>query len=280
LLFRDYLVLFEKLVKQHRVDLRIAHGFGLAFGIASHQIGIRFGYFLCDETKGYGLGGVILLMIPEAHWSERVDRFTSVVHRSDVVFIPARRDIRPAKSAFAVYGNVIWIRSDRRLNIGINLTDIVAVTHVLTKGADSNYLIRDTDGAASEDAQANITIAGAVVSQRISADRRVAEAFGVVNKRSITNGPVDATFCVVKRARSPLAVLKLPSSPLGRLGLAPGPVLLKSANAPVAVFRMPVELLRALPVPTAVFSSAMFLKSVPAGRARTRGTTGSCWGSG
>ena len=175
-------------------------------------------------------------MIPETHWSERVDRFTSVVHRTDVVFVSARRYIRPAKSAVAVYGNVIWIRSDRRLNIGINLTDIAAVTHVLTKGADSNYLIRDTDGAASEDAQANITIAGAVVSQRISADRRVAEACGVVNKRSMTPPSV-----LLKRARSPLAVLKLPSSPLGRLGLAPSPVLLKSANAPVAVFRMPVE---------------------------------------
>src|SRR5882762_63105 len=102
---------------------------------------MHFGYFFCDETKGHGLRLIVLLVVAEAHWSERVDRFTSVVHRPDVVFVSARRNIRATKSAVAVYGNEIWVRSDLRLNIGIDLADIAAVAHILGTDADSNHLI-------------------------------------------------------------------------------------------------------------------------------------------
>jgi hypothetical protein len=45
-------VFFEELIEQHRVDLLIANGFGFAFRIAAQEIGIHFGYFLRDQTKG------------------------------------------------------------------------------------------------------------------------------------------------------------------------------------------------------------------------------------
>ena len=132
---------FKKFIEQHRVDLLIANGFGLPFWIAAYQIGIHFGYFFCDETKGYGLGGVVLLMIPEAHWSERVDRFTSVVHRTDVMFVSARGDVRPAESAAAIYGNLIGVGSNNGLHSGVDVADIATVAHIRTTGSDSNNVI-------------------------------------------------------------------------------------------------------------------------------------------
>ena len=142
------------------------------------------------------------------------------------MFVSARRDVCAAKSAVAVYRNQIGVGANLRLNIGINLADIAAVAHVLTRGADGNYLIRGIDGAAAEYAQADIAVAGGVVSQRISSDSRVGEACGVVNKRSITNGRVDATSCVVKKGAIAVGRVKAAKFParsvgvVGRSGIA------------------------------------------------------------
>jgi hypothetical protein len=73
-------MLFEEFVKQHRVDLLVANGFGMAFPIASDQIGIYFGYFLGDETKGNGLGRIVILVLTETHKPKRVKHFAGFVH--------------------------------------------------------------------------------------------------------------------------------------------------------------------------------------------------------
>jgi hypothetical protein len=179
-------VLFEKFIEQHRVDLLIANGFGLAFRGAAYQIGIHFRYFFCDETKGYGLGGVVLRMIPEAHWSERVDRFTSGVHRTDVVFVSTRRDIRPTKSTVAVCGNEIWVRSDLRLNIGINLADIAAVAHVLTTDADGNHVVGGSHATADSSTQGCVESSTGIDREGKDAAGCVAGASSVGKKRPVT----------------------------------------------------------------------------------------------
>jgi hypothetical protein len=69
---------------------------------------------------------------------------------------------------------------------------------------------------------------------------------------------------LLKSARSPLAVLKLPTKiPVGLLGAAK-PTLLKRANAPVAVLELPPMLLKSAPASVAVFSSARLARSEPA----------------
>ena len=93
---------------------------------------------------------------------------------------------------------------------------------LLGTGADGNLrFVRGTDAAAAEAAQADITVAGGGVSQRISSDPRVGEACGVVNKRSITNRRVDATSCVVKKgaiAVGRVKAAKFPGRSVGVVG--------------------------------------------------------------
>jgi hypothetical protein len=51
-LFLNFVVLFEKLIEHHCVDLLVAHRLGLPLGIASDQFRTDLGYVLCDQAKG------------------------------------------------------------------------------------------------------------------------------------------------------------------------------------------------------------------------------------
>ena len=52
----------EEFVEQHRVDLLLARGLGLAVGIASYQIGGCFSHFLGDQAEGKCLSRIISLV--------------------------------------------------------------------------------------------------------------------------------------------------------------------------------------------------------------------------
>src|SRR5436190_16493799 len=193
ILFLAPRVFLEKLVKQHCVDLLVANGFGLAFRVAPNQIGIHFGHFLRDQSKGNRLRLIILFVIAEADRLKRIDRFTGFVHWLNVMFVPARRDVRPTKSAVAVYGNQVWIDPNLRLNVGIDLADKTAVAHVLTKATDGNNVIGSTDGAAGGEAQRDIAVAAAVVTQCNATDGGVARAAGIIKERVPTDGRICGT---------------------------------------------------------------------------------------
>jgi len=64
------------------------------------------------------------------------------------MFVPARRDVRPAESPAAVYRDLIWVGTNLRLKIGIDLANKTAVAYVLTKGPDGNNVVGVRDGAA------------------------------------------------------------------------------------------------------------------------------------
>jgi hypothetical protein len=66
------------------------------------------------------------------------------------VFIPARRYVRPAKSAAAIYGNVIGISPNSRLLVRVDVADKATVIHVRTFGADTDNVdcIRDVAAGA------------------------------------------------------------------------------------------------------------------------------------
>ena len=92
--FLNFAMLFEKLIEQHRVDLLIANGFRLAFWVATHQVRIHFGHFLCDQAKGNRLSSIVLLMVAKGNWVKRINGLARRMHWLNVMFVSARRDIR------------------------------------------------------------------------------------------------------------------------------------------------------------------------------------------
>ena len=102
---------------------------------------MHFGHFLRDQSKGNRLRSIILLVVAKADRLKSIDRFARCVHWLNVMFVSARRDVGSAKSAVAVYRDQVWVGSNLRLNIGIDLADITAVAHVLSTTADGNNIV-------------------------------------------------------------------------------------------------------------------------------------------
>src|SRR4029077_18167933 len=118
--------------EQHRVDLLVANGFGLSFWIATNQVGMHFGHFLCDQSEGNRLRSIVLLVVAKADRLKLIDRFAGCVHRLNVMFVSARRAVCSAKSAVAVYRDQVWIGANLRLQMGVNLADIATAADVRT----------------------------------------------------------------------------------------------------------------------------------------------------
>ena len=83
----DFFVLFEELVEQHRVDLLVAdaHGFTI---LTVHELGMTF-------STSSAINHIVLCLSSrfelEGYWLEAVDRFTGLVHRSNVMFVSLGR---------------------------------------------------------------------------------------------------------------------------------------------------------------------------------------------
>src|SRR5262249_4947451 len=79
-----FLVLFEELVEQHRVNLLVADGNGFTIP-TYHELGIHLGDLLGDQT-------ILRRAFPvavefECYWFEVVQRFTGLIHRLNVMFV-------------------------------------------------------------------------------------------------------------------------------------------------------------------------------------------------
>jgi hypothetical protein len=123
-------MLLEELIEQHRVDLLISNRLRLTLVIAPHQIGIYFGHFLRDQTKGNRLRLVILLVVAKADRLKLIDRFAGCVQWLNVMLVSAGRDVCSAESAIAVNRDQVWVSPDLRLNVGIDLTDEATVADI------------------------------------------------------------------------------------------------------------------------------------------------------
>ena len=195
-LFDKSFVLLEKLIEQHRIDLFVADRFGLALGIASHQIGIHLRHFLGDQAKGKRLRVIIFFVVAEADRLERIERFAGIVHRLDLVFVPARGYVTAAKSAAAGYGDRIRIGPNNGLRIGVDVADKAAVAHVRAERPDRDNVIGCGNASTRIETQGAVTVTGAV-RERIIADSHVAATGGVTNESLKTNRRVAATIGVV-----------------------------------------------------------------------------------
>ena len=186
LLSLDYLVCFKEFIEQHRVDLLVANGFGQPFGITTYQVRIHFGHFLRDQAKGNRLRSIVLLVIAKADRLKLIDGFAGCLHRLNIMFVSARRDVCSAKSAVAVYRNEIWIGANLRLNVGINLADIAAVARVLSTNADSNNVVGRAHATACSSAYSCVETSAGVSRECKDSDCRIVVAGSVGQKCAVT----------------------------------------------------------------------------------------------
>jgi hypothetical protein len=116
------------------------------------------------------------------------------------VFIPARRYVRPAKSAAAVYGNQVRIRPNLWLHVRIDLADIATVAHVLAIDvrANADNAVGRRDAATGLPAHSRVEDAAGVVKERATTDGGIEVAGGVIGKRVSTDGRVHVAGRVAK----------------------------------------------------------------------------------
>src|SRR5215216_2152183 len=124
------------------------------------------------------------------------------MHWLNVVFVSARRDIRSTESAVAVYGNEIRVRSDLRLNIGINPADIAAVAHIRSTAADSNHVVGVNDIIASSVAYCDILGPCRVCKERAKTNRCIAVATDIVAESIDASGRIKISGAVVQQRES------------------------------------------------------------------------------
>src|SRR5215831_3229685 len=96
------MVLFEKLVQQHRVYRFVANAHNLSFFIASNKLRIHFLYFLSNQAELWNLVWIQLLLVTEGHRLERKDRFAGLIHRLNS-FLESRRGNNRAELVVGPY---------------------------------------------------------------------------------------------------------------------------------------------------------------------------------
>src|SRR5882724_665851 len=88
LLLEESLMLFEKLVEQHRVNRLVTDTVGFTFLIANDQIGINGFHVLGHEPELRD--GLCVLLVMKGDRFQREDRVARVIHRSNIVFKASR----------------------------------------------------------------------------------------------------------------------------------------------------------------------------------------------
>src|SRR5438552_17527021 len=115
----------EELIEQHRVYRLVAHGVGLAVGIASHQIGVHLFHLLSDEAKLRDALRVELFLVAEGYRFEREDRFAYFVHWLDRVLETLRGGFR-ADVPCGIYKDRLASGSGYRKNAGNKCIGLVS----------------------------------------------------------------------------------------------------------------------------------------------------------
>src|SRR5882724_3885935 len=111
------------------------------------------------------------------HRLERVDEFTGLIHRFDLLLKPARRTHR-AELAGGVYED--WDGVCVCSCNSTNAADKAAVAHVRAIRADSNDVIGRGNVAAGLKPQGRVVAAGGVIRERRTTGGRIGAAGGVV----------------------------------------------------------------------------------------------------
>src|SRR5437660_12821109 len=97
-------MLFEELIKQHRIHRVVAHGVRFALLVTGHQSWIHLYHFFGHESELRDALGVKLVLIAKSHRFEREDNFTGLIQRLHLVFQPLRGNDR-AEMTIGVYND-------------------------------------------------------------------------------------------------------------------------------------------------------------------------------
>src|SRR6187431_871261 len=118
------------------------------------------------------------------------------------MFVSARRYVRAAESAVAVYRDQIWIGTNLRLNIVVDLADKTAVAHVLSIGTDGNNVIGRDDVLAGNTAQSDILETGSIINKCDKTNGCVAIPRSIRGEGSDAGGSISVPICVVEERES------------------------------------------------------------------------------
>ncbi len=200
-------VLFEKLVKQHRVNRFVADGVDVALGVMGHQVGVHLRHFLGYEAELRDPRLIQLGLVTEGHGTQSQERLTGGAHVGDVRLEPARRE-KDAQLALIVY---VTGGSTRTHSLARDAGD---VRRGLGRVADADGaritgdpIVADVDIVAARDIGAGFVTDGRVVPaggsaiERIITDGRVEAAGGIVLECTITDGRVRAAADGVAKER-------------------------------------------------------------------------------
>src|SRR6266404_2209220 len=97
-------MLFQKLVKQHRVHLVVADAESLAIFITRDEIRIQFFYLFGNESEASRTTWLDLCLVAETDRVELVYYFAGLLYRFDLVLETARRN-QGAEFSLRIYIN-------------------------------------------------------------------------------------------------------------------------------------------------------------------------------
>src|SRR6266487_1245813 len=193
-------MLFEELVEQHHIHRVVADGVDLALLIAHHQVRVRFGYLLGNQTKLRRASAIALVM--KRHRLERQDGFACLFHRPGV-FLEAARGTGSAKLTGRAYQH--WYGNGGRRCHPINTADEGSSLYrpdansaglaTSTSVADIDVETTRGEHVTGEYAQGDVGGAG-VVKKCVRTDGCVVVAACVAKERFIAGGGVVPAGCV------------------------------------------------------------------------------------
>src|SRR6516225_265688 len=208
-LLLHFAVLFQKLVKQHRVHLVVAHSPGFSFRVQGYQGGIHLFNVFSNQPPLLRVGVVVLIM--EGYWLKRIDRLTSRAHEVNVFLEPRRGDTY-TKLAESVnrYGATERAATDNAADVALRVTgsggrNAAYVNHIRLPVAPNGPNIdvaaaaRGRLTAARISTHGDIMRAGSAIGKRSHSEGRVVIASGVGIERIVTNSRIPTVVTLLKR---------------------------------------------------------------------------------
>jgi hypothetical protein len=181
-------VLFQKLIKQHRVHLIIADAVRFSFLIAHNQLRIDFCHFFGHKTELRSARRISFLLVTEGNRFESEQRSAGFVHRFDI-FLKALRGSGRAKFTICINEDANPVGR----GCAEDMADIAAATDICADGANTDNVTGCRDIRAGIIAQGNVAVAAGAIRERSTTDGRVTGASVLLLERRIT------VSCIVVR---------------------------------------------------------------------------------
>src|SRR5262245_14459669 len=182
LLILILLMLFKKLVKQHRVYLVVPHGVDVTFFVPHYEMGVYFLHVFRHEAELLCTCGINLLFVTKRYRFKRKERLAGFAHRDNLLLEPLRGG-RGAELSISSHKNVratgdclaADASNDSGGDIGIADPDSVTLTlYAFNVGPDIDIVaVASTQVIAGILAQGSVGIPGTDVKKRVPTYRGI-----------------------------------------------------------------------------------------------------------